>query len=102
MATKIIEIHDTLIRTYGCPRVHHELQGQGERCSRKRVARLTLLNDLHGRTPRHWKKTTIADPAAAARADLVGRDFTIDPDQPPTGHPRVRRHHLHPYLASGC
>jgi transposase InsO family protein len=38
--------------------------------------------DRYGRSPRRWKKTTIADPAAAARPDLVGRDFGIDPDQP--------------------
>ena len=28
--------------------------------------------------PRRWKKTTIADPAAAARADRIRRDFTAD------------------------
>jgi putative transposase len=33
---------------------------------------------LHGRTPRRFKHTTIADPAAAARADLVRRDFAVD------------------------
>jgi transposase InsO family protein len=33
---------------------------------------------LHGRTPRRFKRTTIADPAAAARADLVRRDFAVD------------------------
>src|ERR1700704_76436 len=59
-----------------------ELRDQGQRCSRKRVARLMRQVDRHGRTPRRWKKTTIADPAAATRPDLVGRDFAIDPDQP--------------------
>jgi transposase InsO family protein len=38
--------------------------------------------DRYGRTPRRWKTTTVADPAAAARPDLIGRDFGIDPDQP--------------------
>jgi putative transposase len=33
---------------------------------------------LHRRTPRRFKRTTIADPAAAARADLVRRDFAVD------------------------
>jgi putative transposase len=33
---------------------------------------------LAGRAPRRWKKTTIADPAATARADAIGRDFTAD------------------------
>jgi transposase InsO family protein len=38
--------------------------------------------DRYGRTPRRWKKTTIADPDASTRPDPIGRDFTIDPDQP--------------------
>jgi transposase InsO family protein len=33
---------------------------------------------LAGRAPRRWKKTTIPDPAAAARADGIRRDFTAD------------------------
>ena len=33
---------------------------------------------LRGRAARRWKKTTIADPAAAARADRIRRDFTAD------------------------
>jgi transposase InsO family protein len=79
---KIVQIHDDSRQTYGSPRVHRELRDQGERCSRKRVARLMRAADRHGRTPRRWKKTTVADPAAAHRPDLIGRDFAIDPDQP--------------------
>jgi transposase InsO family protein len=33
---------------------------------------------LHGRTPRRCKRTTIPDPAAAARADLIRRDFAVN------------------------
>jgi putative transposase len=31
-----------------------------------------------GRTPRPWKRTTIPDPAATARADLIRRDFAVN------------------------
>jgi putative transposase len=31
---------------------------------------------LQGRAAKRWKKTTIPDPAAAARADRIRRDFT--------------------------
>ena len=79
---KIIEIHDESTQTYGSPRVHRELRAHGERCSRKRVARLMQAADRHGRIPRRWKKTTIPDPDAAQRPDLIGRDFAIDPDHP--------------------
>jgi transposase InsO family protein len=64
------------------PRVHRELLDQGERCSRKRVARLMRAADRYGRTPRRWKKTTIADPTASTRPDLIDRDFAVDPERP--------------------
>lgn len=79
---KIVEIHDDSKHTYGSPRVHHELRARGERCSRKRVARLMRAADRYGRTPKRWKKTTTPDAAAAQRPDLVGRDFDVDPHQP--------------------
>jgi len=82
LTAKIVEIHAESEQTYGSPRVHHELRDQGQRCSRKRVARLMRQIDRYGRTPRRWKKTTTPDPAAAHRPDLIGRDFAIDPDQP--------------------
>jgi transposase InsO family protein len=63
---------------YGAPRIHAELRRQGRRHSRKRVARLMRQTGLAGRAPRRWKKTTIPDPAAAARADQIRRDFTTD------------------------
>jgi putative transposase len=58
--------------------VHAQLRRQGRRHGRKRVARLMRAAGLRGRAPKRWKKTTIADPAAAARADLIRRDFTTD------------------------
>jgi transposase InsO family protein len=61
---------------YGAPRIHAELRRRGHRHARKRVARLLRAAGLCGRTPRRWKRTTIPDPAAAARADLIRRDFT--------------------------
>ena len=33
---------------------------------------------LCGRTPRRFKRTTVPDPDAAARADLIGRDFAVN------------------------
>ena len=56
---------------YGAPRICAELRGQGRRHSRKRVARLMRQAGLRSRAAKRWKKTTIPDPAAAARADQV-------------------------------
>jgi transposase InsO family protein len=63
---------------YGAPRIHAQLRRQGHRHGRKRIARLMRAAGLHGRTQRRFKHTTIADPAAAARADLIRRDFSVD------------------------
>jgi transposase InsO family protein len=52
--------------------------GYDSEADRKRVARLMRQARLAGRAPRRWKKTTIPDPAAAARADAIRRDFTTD------------------------
>ena len=78
LAARILKIHQDSKGRYGVPRVHAALKRQGRRHSRKRVARLMNELELRGKAPKRWKKTTIADPAAPARLDLVGRDFSVD------------------------
>jgi transposase InsO family protein len=74
----IRQAHQRSKGRYGAPRIHGQLRRDGHRHGRKRIARLMRAAGLHGRTPRRFKRTTIADPAAAARADLVRRDFAVD------------------------
>jgi len=74
----IRQVHHGSKGRYGAPRVHAELRRRGRRHARKRVARLMRAAGLCGRRPRRWKKTTIPDPAATARADLVRRDFSVN------------------------
>jgi transposase InsO family protein len=81
LTERIIEVHEGSGGSYGAPRVHAELRDQGRRHSRKRVARLMRAAGRRGRTPRRWRTTTIPDPAAPARADLVGRDFRTAPHE---------------------
>ena len=71
-------MHEESKGRYGSPRVHAQLRAQGRRHSRKRVARLMRQCGLQGRAAKRWKKTTIPNPAAAARADRIRRDFTAD------------------------
>ena len=78
LAAKIQAVHEESRGRYGAPRVHAELRRRGQRHGRKRVARLMRQAGLRAGPPRRWKKTTIADPAAAARADRIRRDFTAD------------------------
>ena len=74
----IRQAHQRSKGRYGAPRIHAQLRREGYRHGRKRIARLLRTAGLHGRTPRRFKRTTIANPAAAARADLVRRDFAVD------------------------
>ena len=69
--------------TYGCPRIHAELQAAGERVSRKRVARLMRDLGIQGVTRRRFKTaTTRKDAKARPAPDLVNRNFSADgPDQ---------------------
>ena len=78
LAGQIQAVHQESRGRYGAPRIHAELARRGRRHGRKRIARLMRAAGIAGKTPKRWRKTTIADPAAAARADQVRRDFTAD------------------------
>jgi transposase InsO family protein len=74
----IRQAHQRSKGRYGAPRIHAQLRRDGHRHGKKRVARLMRCAGLRGRAPRRWNKTTVPDPAAAARADLIRRDFTVN------------------------
>ena len=78
LTEQIRQAHQVSKGRYGAPRVHAELRRHGHRHGKKRVARLMRCAGLRGRAPRRWNKTTVPDPAAAARADLIRRDFTVN------------------------
>ena len=62
----------------GAPRIRIDLHDEGRRHSRKRVARLMREHALVGKHRRLSWKTTVQDPNAAARPDLIARDFSVD------------------------
>jgi len=72
---RIAAAHKASRGTYGSPRITRALRAVGLRVGRKRVARLMAQRGLAGRARRRTKRTTIADPAAKGRADLLQRDF---------------------------
>jgi transposase InsO family protein len=78
LTQQIQAVHQESKGRYGAPRVHAELRRRGRHHGRKRVARLMRTAGLHGKAAKRWRKTTVADPAAAARADQIRRDFTAD------------------------
>jgi putative transposase len=80
---KLVEqSHQASRKNYGVPRVHADLQAQGERVSRKRVARLMQARGLRGRVRRRYRTTTKSDPQHPVAANLLERKFTAPgPDQ---------------------
>lgn len=79
LTERITAVHAVSKGTYGAPRIHADLAEAGLRHGRKRVARLMRVAGLAGKSPRRWRTTTIPDPNAGNRPDLVRRDFTTDP-----------------------
>jgi transposase InsO family protein len=73
----IREIHQRNYHAYGSWRTWRALQRAGEQVGRGRVERLMRANGIRGakRRGKPWR-TTIPNPEAAPRPDLVRRDFT--------------------------
>ncbi|MFF1723180.1 IS3 family transposase [Streptomyces sviceus] len=79
LAKQIADVHTRSRGTYGAPRVPAVLKRAGAGCVRRRVARLMRAAGLQGRHRRRRHVTTIPDPRAATRPDLVPRNFQPDP-----------------------
>ncbi len=79
LTERITEVHTASRGSYGAPRVHAALKREGEQCGRRRVARLMREAGLQGRYRRRRQRTTVPDPHAATRPDLVLRNFQPDP-----------------------
>jgi transposase InsO family protein len=79
----ICETHRANYEAYGYRRTWKALRRAGETAPRCRVQRLMRQHGIQGakRRGKPWR-TTIPDPDAHRRPDLVGRDFTaVEPDR---------------------
>ncbi|MFE5811777.1 IS3 family transposase, partial [Streptomyces sp. NPDC056491] len=79
LTSLISKIHTQSRGTYGAPRIHAALLREGHACGRRRIARLMREAGMAGRHRRRGHRTTVPDPNAASRPDLIGRDFHTDP-----------------------
>lgn len=76
---KIKLIHKNSRNIYGSPRIYAELKKQGEKCSRKRVAKLMCQNEIQAKTKTKWKATTKGSKDISKIApNLLNQNFTID------------------------
>jgi putative transposase len=80
LTERIRAIHAASRGTYGAPRVHAELQAEGTRVSRKRVARLMRSARLTGVHRRRWRRGGASGQPfrdATTAPDLVRRRFRV-------------------------
>lgn len=75
LVEKIKVIHKIKRKVYGSPRIHAELKRHGEKCSRKRVAKLMRLNGIRAKTKcgfRRRKRST-----AVKSPNLLNQKFEV-------------------------
>ena len=77
LAQQIHVIHQRRKQRYGAPRIHADLQADGQRVSRKRVARLMRAAGLRAKGTRKFVKTTDSDHADPVSPNLLARHFDV-------------------------
>jgi putative transposase len=78
LVSRIREIWRARRRVYGSPRITAELQSQGYRCGKNRIARLMQENGIRSLMRRRFKITTHSNHCLPVAEDLVGRNFAAD------------------------
>ena len=75
---KVRAAHLRSRRRYGAPRVHAELQAEGELVGKKRVARLMREDGLVGRRRRRFVRTTDSRHSYPIAANVLDRRFGVE------------------------
>ena len=76
---KIKAISKNSRQTYGSPRVRAALQKQGEKCSRRRVARIMKENGIQSKIRKKWKATVRGSKDMSRIApNLLNQNFKTD------------------------
>ena len=75
---RVRDAYDASGQTYGAPRIHHDLQHEGLRVGKKRVARLMRTDGLVVRARRRaWVHTTDSAHGYPLAANLLKRQFAV-------------------------
>lgn len=75
---KIRIVHEKSRKVYGSPRIHQELKKEGEKVSRKRVARLMKEEGIQVKMRKKWTRTTTVDKGLVASPNYLNQNFTVD------------------------
>jgi putative transposase len=73
---RIRAIHETSRQTYGYPRIHAELCGEGQVVGKHRIARLMTRMGLKNRCHRRFRITTQANERRTPAPNLLAQDFS--------------------------
>jgi putative transposase len=76
LAVQVRAVHQASGETYGSPRVHRELQGQGETVSATTVAKAMKEAGIRGQQKKRFKTTTDSKHTEQIAPNLLKRDFT--------------------------
>ena len=82
LGTQIVTSHGGGRGAYGSPRILRDLRADGERTSRKRIARLMRERGLAGQIERRWRHPSSAPTTAECMPNTLNRGFVVAaPDQ---------------------
>lgn len=77
LVAEIRVIHAASRQTYGSPRVHAVLQGQGQRVGEHRVARLMRASAIRAKTVKKWRATTDSAHTHPVASNTLNRQFAV-------------------------
>lgn len=78
LSRRIKKIWEDSYKTYGSPRIHEQLDKEGEPASRPRVARLMKKMGIQSQIRSKWVKTTDSSHDLPAAPNRLNRDFSAD------------------------
>lgn len=78
LLNKIKQVHAKSRFNYGSPKIHAQLQREGAKCSRPRVARLMRKASICSKTRKAWKSTTKVNKSAIAAPNQLNQNFRVD------------------------
>lgn len=77
LVERIQEVHEESEKTYGSPRVYHQLRQEGYSCGENRVSRLMREKRIFAQIKRKFRCTTMSDHDYPIADNLVDRNFNV-------------------------